>query len=472
MTSRDFPLPISSDADRHTQSPWAVEQEASSLIALWPGDSPPTMTEVIAALGQRCEAPPAKMSDMPPRPGVPWAAAFATSLAEAPLIIWTEAAQPLPERELDDPRASACKWVIGVEAMLSQDKPYEEYIAILSAMAGGLEAVAILDVVTGHWLELEALDDLAHDPPGVPPIESLWVIHSVFDRNRDEGTHWLHTHGLWRCGRPELEMLDVRATKSGVAGRLLNDIARRVLDDADLPIAPEPYSIGPGMDVTLHPWQSLMAQVGKGGHGGPDDRAGEDNPHRGMRAVVCGPKPHGVFRKQWSWPSEATEMLEQDRGVIFHSDRDTDRAAKLARDRWGELATAFAAAQRLKIDGKPAAAFAVKARFCQPGDAEDREHMWIDVREFRGETASGELMNQPLRLTHVRHGQIVTIGRNDVSDWQVFTPAGSFRPSDVPALWRVLDVMKDPVRSKDGALPRRRRSLRGVPRGIVEGTEP
>lgn len=471
MSSRDFPLPISGETGAANQSPWAVQQEASSFIALWPGGSAPTMTEVIAALAQRCDAPPTKMDDMPPRSGVPWAAAFATSLAEAPLIIWTEASHPLPERELDDPRAYACKWIVGVEAMLSQDKPYEEYIAILNGIASGFEPVAILDAVTGRWMELEALDDLAHEPPGMPPVESLWVIHDVFGERRGAGGHWLHTHGLWRCGRPELEMLDVPADKSGVAGRLLNDIARRVLDETELPMAPEPFGIGPGMDVTLHPWESLMPLISKGGYGGPDDRAGDNDTHRGVRAVLCGPKARGVFRKQWMWPSEAVEMLEQDRGVIFHSDRDTDRAAKLARDRWGELATAFSAAQRLKVDGKVLAAFAVKARFCAPDQPDDCEHMWIDVREFRGETASGELMNQPMRLTQVKLGQIVTIGRNEVSDWQVFTPAGSFMPSDVPALWRVLDVMGDPSRSKDGALPRKRRSLRGVPREIVEGGE-
>ncbi len=439
------------------------------------------MTEVIAALGARrppfagisaygdSEAPPVMMQEMTAREFVPWAAAFATSIIEAPLIIWVESSQPLAERELDDPRAYRCKWVLGVETMLSQEQPYEEYVALLSALAGAFEPPAILDAVTGRWLELEALSDLAHDPPGQPPPDSLWVIHAIFDDKNKEHPHWLHTHGLWRCGKPELEMLEVPAGHGRDAGRLLNNIARRVLD-LDLPAPGELLAIGPHMDVTLHPWESMMAALSREAHGGPADRAGDDNPHRGVRAVVCGTKPKGVFRKQWTWPSEAVELLSQDRAVIYHSDRETDRAARLARLRWGELATAFAATPRSKPGEQPRAAFTIKAAFTHPDRPDEREHLWIEVREFKGDTARGKLINQPLRVSHVNHGDNVTIRRDDASDWQVFTPAGAFAPTDVPALWRTLDVLKSPARSGD--MPHRRRSLRGVPRGIAEGESP
>jgi uncharacterized protein YegJ (DUF2314 family) len=461
MSTGDLPLPI---ADDQPASAWPVQQQPTSLIVLWPGDQPPTMTEVIAALSDQCEAPPALMQEMPARPGVPWAAAFATSLLDAPLIMWIEPAQPLAERELDDQRAYACKWVLGVETMLSTDQAYEDYVAILSALASAFEPPAILDTVTGRWLELEALSDLAHAPPGQPPPDALWVIHSIFDPNDPNRGHWLHTHGLWRCGKPELEMLEVPAERASDAGRLLNNIARLTLD-VDLPAPGELMPIGPELDITLHYWKALMGQLAREAHGGPDDRAGDDNPHRGMRAVICGPQPRGVFRKQWTWPSEAVERVSQDRAVIYHSDRETQRAAKLARQRWDELATAFAAMVKHGPGQPPRAVFTIKAAFTHGGHAEHREHMWIEVREFKADSATGELINQPLRLAHLRQGDIVTIGRDDVSDWQVFTPAGSFAPTDVPALWRTLDVLKDPSR---GELADRRRSLRGVPRALAQ----
>jgi hypothetical protein len=355
--------------------------------------------------------------------------------------------------------------------MLAPAKAYEEWVSLLSGLAGAFDTPAILDAVTGHWLQLEQLDDLAHDPPGQPPVESLWVIHAVFDKSKTTGTQWLHTHGLWRCGRPELEMLEVPAEHAGDAGRLLNSIAALVLDEEALPAPGETYSIGPEIDVTLHPWQALMGQVSRGTGGGAADRAGDDNPHAGVRAVVCGPQPIGAFRKQWVWPREAAEFISHDRAVLYHSERETQRAANLARGRWGELATAFAAAP----SGEPKrAVFTVKAAFAQPGAASDalqgREHMWIEVHEFRGDSARGELINQPLQIASLKRGEILTICREDVSDWKVFTPAGAFAPTDVPALWRTLDVMKDPQRA--GTLPRRRRSLHGIPRDLVQGDQP
>jgi uncharacterized protein YegJ (DUF2314 family) len=159
------------------------------------------------------------------------------------------------------------------------------------------------------------------------------------------------------------------------------------------------------------------------------------------------------------------ELLSQDRAVVYHSTRETERAARLARLRWGELATAFAATPAVRAGEQPRAIFTVKAAFSQPHEPDEREHMWLRVQEFKGDSAVGELVNQPLQLKHIKQGDIVTIRRDDVSDWQVFTPAGAFAPTDVPALWRTLDVLKNPAQSD---LPPRRRSIRGIPRAIAE----
>jgi hypothetical protein len=447
VNNRDFPLPI---ADETTaENPWALEQEPTTLIALWPGAAPPTMMEIVAALAQRCEVPPALMQEMPSREGVLWAAAFATSLLEAPIILWVEPSRPLPPGELTDPRSAGCKWVVGAETMLSMEQPYEDYIALMLAFVGAFDPVALLDPTTMRWFEREELSDLAADPPAQPPVEALWTIHAVFnERDRNEPV-WLHTHGLWRCGKPELEMLEVPAERQNPAAELLNNVAQLMLE-TDLPSPGERLQAGSNFAVTVHRWQDLAPLVRKPNSGGMQDREGEDNPHAGMRAVICGDKPHGVLRKRWMWPEEAVGMLETDQATVFKTNRTTRREAELARARWGEFATAFAALPMKpgKDQGHPPAVFLVKAGFTiQDSEPDDygepsREHMWFAVQRFRGEIAEGELLNEPQGVAGMKCGDVIEVRRDMVSDWQVMTPRGRFGPCDVPALWRAIDALK------------------------------
>lgn len=39
-------------------------------------------------------------------------------------------------------------------------------------------------------------------------IESLYTIHAIYDTENSPPTmYWFHTHGLLRCGIPEVELL-------------------------------------------------------------------------------------------------------------------------------------------------------------------------------------------------------------------------------------------------------------------------
>lgn len=66
------------------------------------------------------------------------------------------------------------------------------------------EPVAIIDesaeqIFSGQWAHLAAASNTPPSP------QYIYQIHAVTDE-KDEV--WLHTHGLARCGLPEIEILD------------------------------------------------------------------------------------------------------------------------------------------------------------------------------------------------------------------------------------------------------------------------
>src|SRR5262245_26565286 len=83
---------------------WALpEQEPTRLIALWPGQRPPTMAEAIARLrGVIKVAEGAAIDDG----GVLWSALLSMPGRAREVAIWSEAAQPITAEETGAPGAA------------------------------------------------------------------------------------------------------------------------------------------------------------------------------------------------------------------------------------------------------------------------------------------------------------------------------------------------------------------------------
>ena len=102
--------------------PWTIDSpEPTNLVALWPGEQPPMVTEVTAAftaqLGEEVTVVDQGAAD---DPTVLWAAAMA--LGDIDLTVWCEPARELHPDELDDPAAAACRWIVGVETVIDPDE--------------------------------------------------------------------------------------------------------------------------------------------------------------------------------------------------------------------------------------------------------------------------------------------------------------------------------------------------------------
>ena len=435
--------------------PWALpEPEPTTLMALWPGDEPPTQTEILAALANASAHDVDLLEEFSPdEADVPWAIVVGIPPLVTPLNIWTEPARALPLDEASAIGASDCKWVVGIETLLDNTDPLDHFTALLRLIANALNsAPAILDVNTTQWHTRQSLAEQFDDPAIEPPVEVLWVIQAVSRGSDGVDSCWLHTHGLWRCGKPELEMLEVPAEKTIRACELLNTIAARLLEE-QLPAPGQPMMIGNEMVVTFQPWQNVAPYLDNDAPGGTRDRDDKnDNAHTGIRAVVCDPTPRGSYRKLWGWPQTALDRMDRDDAVLYPSKRTTQHQATIARATWPDLAIAFASLSPplLRTDDKPlnesdepSVRFIIKAGLSKTDESDDdREHLWFVVRQFDSDRAEAVLVNQPIHLEALNKGDLIWIDRETISDWTVLTPTGNFGPSRVSDLLHTIDQLR------------------------------
>ncbi|MEE9131013.1 MAG: DUF4026 domain-containing protein [Phycisphaerales bacterium] len=456
---RDTPADATSAVISEVE-PWALpEPEPTTLIALWPGDEPPTQLEILAALSSAADQNAQVLEELSPdEPDVPWAIVIRMPSRPVALNIWTEPARELPPDETDAIGAADCKWIVGVETLLEPGDPLDHFVTLMRLVTGALESSpAILDVNTTQWHTRQSLAEQFNDPSIEPPIEVLWVIQAV-SRNGDgqrASAGWLHTHGLWRCGKPELEMLEVPPAYTIRACELLNTIAGRLFEEP--PPAPgEEMMIGYEMAVILQPWQDVAPYLADDTPGSMRDRADEnDNAHTGVRAVVCDPNPRGAYRRLWVWPKAALDRLGHDDAVLYSAKRVTQRQASIARATWPDLAMTFSSLSGplLRTDDRPAddadepaVRFIIKAGLALRNQRDgDREHLWFVVRRFDADRAEAQLVNQPIHLGRMKKGDITWIERETVSDWSVITPQGSFGPARLGQMRQAIDQLREGV---------------------------
>lgn len=446
MPNEIFPNPV--DEDSLSRDPWElVAAEPTNLIALWPGDQFPTREEVLAALRVQHGTIEVVQDIDPQDPSIPWAMAVTSdgTGSTEPIVLWCEPARALPPGELNDPRAEACKWLLGLESVLDQADPLTSYVSLVRFLFSPFpDLPGLLDANTTGWMSRDALEEFFLEEGSQAPAETLWIIHVVRDESKDRGSIWLHTHGLWRCGRPELEMLDVDRAHLHEASSLLNDLAERLIDETPPPPG-EPYLIGQELLVMLRPWQEVVARLPPEAPGGTRDRQEKnDNMHLGARAVVCDVQPDSEDGRINSYPREVLERLAEDDVVLYKSAASTERMTRRACYTWGELATAFAKLQPLGrgTTEEPRVKVLLKVSFAfGGGEEEDRsaEHLWFETLRFEGDRAEGRLLNSPLHIMEMEKDQVLWVERNKVSDWKVHTELGSFGPNHVTSMWRAID---------------------------------
>lgn len=416
---------------------WALpEPEPTNLIAALPHQQYPDLSQVVAAMEGYLRKPVRVLDELDTdAPELQWTAALElpdVAGLKYPVMVWIEPARAQGD---DPPVVAGCPWVLGVETLLDQADPLTSYTALMRTLAGSMPTVpAILDINTLVWRDRRELQRDYFAEHGIdPPAETLWTIHAV---QQQEGASlgrapltWVHTHGLWRCGLPELEMLEVPGPDAPSAAMLLSDLAEMVLEQR--PTQPhDVYGIGAGLAVRFQPWSEVVPYLAAGVPGGLADREGPRNrAHAGVSAVVCATEAAGSYRKVWTWPREVIAKLQSGEAALFMTERASARQAQLAAYYWPSFREAF---ERL---GPGGATFLFKAAFAYDvGDGQHREHLWVEVAGVDGDAVRGTLLNQPVGALPLTRGQALTVESGQVSDWQVQIGQRTYGPDDVKAM--------------------------------------
>ncbi|MHC4948273.1 MAG: DUF4026 domain-containing protein [Planctomycetota bacterium] len=418
-------IPDGKPGDR-PDDPWHLAHaEPTSLLVPRPGRMAPAPADVLAALGAT-----ERERLAPPAPDVRWA--VAADLGDGRTgVLWTEPARETP----GDPGGATTGhgWVVGLQVVLDRADPLADFAAVLRRLRVAMpDAPAILDVNCARWHPPPPPTPSGDGTEGMMPAHALWVVHVVEpagDADPPAGA-WLHTHGLWRCGRPELELLEIPPDRLAAAAEVLAATAELLLE-WPWPAPGASMEIGDGLGVCLQPWPEVVPYLADGVPGGAADRAprGDDRDevaaaHAGVRAVICGPEPRGRYRRVWSWPREAVDAVDRGDAALFRTERATRRQAALARAAWPRFRAAW---DEAGADAETM--FLVKAVLGPAPDADVREHLWMRVRGLGRDGIEADLLDTA-RAGPYRRGERLTVPPEAVTDWEIVTPAGRRGPAD------------------------------------------
>lgn len=310
---------------------------------------------------------------------------------------------------------------IGVVSYVDEDPlgDFHRQIEILSCLVD--DAVYVMDMeacrpFSGLWLREAA------SVPVPPPPESLYSVHQVV---AEDETCWFHTHGLKRCGLPELEILNVEPGGYQIALSLINVTAKLILDRG-MPAANEPFLVGYDMELLWLPWKiALEAEEMIGDElGGPEDR---NEFHDQPSAVLYAPgeDPGDLLN-----PGAVFTAIQHP--VFFISSMETQRMRYLALFRLEYFAAVFH--QRGRHEDW---SFVMKIGYAIDGatDDDDYEHLWFRVHDMGPDWMSGELLNQPYQIERLKQGEVLRNDLTQMSDWQIRSPHGHFDADNVRLLF-------------------------------------
>lgn len=446
-------------ANRPPDDPaWRSEEEPpSSWVAFWPEEAAPDRSEIVQAVAAWLggEANIGRTENPDDNAEMLWNLVVEVPSIDAPVVIWAEraAALPSPPRGGADEALAKCPWVVRLQAQLGANTPVEDHFVLTSLLAGALpSAAAVLDVSSGIVFERTALEEWFLDPDARPNERWLWSVLGLTASRETPppgSRGMLFTTGLRRCGRPELEILDLPVERMDAGVALLNAVAGLLLDVA-IPAPGEPLEIGPGLKVTLQPWRKVAEALEKDAPGSVASRealSGEGPSLDGLRAVICDPEPVGRFRAAWSWPRSAIERLESGHAVLYASARRAEATATRARRTWPDFATAFASLTKSEVPGLrdlARRAFLIQAPIAPDGvDANSSsEQAWFRVEGFDAGLVRAALCAASLTRPELNEGHVMRLAPSEVRDWRVALDDRDFGPDDPAGLLEAVDRLR------------------------------
>lgn len=368
--------------------------------------------------------------DDPDGPEVLWMVALQLDAFPHPLVFWKE--RPAHARRGDHPPAAE-RIALGVETVLHEEDPLTTYINLLRLLTALTpNAEGIEDVVTGRHHDAALLRCLLEPDFIEPAAEILFRICEP--PAGDESAASMRTVGLWRCHRPELELIGLAPEERSAARTLLMQTAELILDFPP-GIPGEHYQIGRDLRIILHRADRVTRQPAIG-------------PCAAAR--LCAAEPPDGQGNEWSCPHDLLRQLREGTALLYRTRRATNRQARMAQRTLDEVRGL------IHRPGGQAARLLIKVAFAlDPLDAEgDHEHLWFESLPADGpepRTPTGRLITESAGRTDLACGDIMPLEREAISDWRVVWSERDFGPDEIDRFRQSFRPPFDPSRNRTAA---------------------
>lgn len=326
--------------------------------------------------------------------------------------------------DLDVEAISRTSSGLSVVMEFGEDAPasYHAQLKIIRTLLPDL--LAVLDyssekVLSGKWVLLAAASK-------VPPAPRY--IYTVQAVSGEDPCVWLHSHGLNRCGLPEIEVLDSDKENYQNYYHVLETLANRMLEMEEVPEMGEPIFVAQVTEeiplvATLIEWEEAVSHYPEDMLGGKNDR--EDTHNENTCGLFVYPTYEDLEKGMYA-PLAVFDELLQSNPVYMISNTETDRMRKLAGERISYM---------LKAAKNPENKILIKIGLDMDEEFREEqnhhEHIWFELLEATENTVTCKLTQEPYYVKDMHEGSVGTYPFDRITDWLIFTKEKRITADDV-----------------------------------------
>ena len=295
------------------------------------------------------------------------------------------------------------------------------------------EQLAAIDIpsekiISGKWVKLAAESEVPPSP------KYLFTVQAIAD---DGDEVWLHTHGLKRCGLPDLEILGSTRDSYENHYNIIESMAKRLLDgDSDLqpyePVFLARMTEEIPMVATIVDWKEALPFYPDVKMGTAEDR---DEYHSEGTSVIMVYKSQSDCDNKKVSPVQIMDPYFDGNPMFMISTPETNRMRALAQERIDYVKAAVWSEDPdtgilMKIG------LTLDEEFRNPNEdlSTQREHIWFEVkaveRTDEGDVFVCELTQEPYYVKAMTVGSIGRYTVEDVTDWLIFADGRRYSPDD------------------------------------------
>lgn len=328
-------------------------------------------------------------------------------------------------RESDYIESTKCKYAIHISTVFNNFPltDYQRQLKLLNSIVA--DASIFLDIScftarSREWLKYTSTFSLP------PSLDYLYTIHAIYDddKNPDKIEYWFHTHGLYRVGCIELEIIGVEDSNAAY-GELLNTCAKLFIQNG-VPKSGLVFSPSYKVYICWLPWDKALKELNIDKDFSGSFKGRKDNIHANPSGALVAVDKNGNYHTLDYYKKELSENP-----VFVLSSFETAIMREAA---FEKLEYFLGLLNKNKGDNK--ISFLVKLGYNDNESDKDLEHLWFEVHDFTKEGYfDATLLNEPYKDLGIHEGDRRMHSMKNLTDWQIYTEERIYNSGNIYLLF-------------------------------------